>query len=88
MIHSELCERIKFDHTDTCKLHKSVYVFENKTKKILKKFEIETDLTIPAKRQELVSIKKKKCIYCGFCHSIRPKTESQRKTINLILLVS
>ena len=60
VIHWELCKKLKFDHTTKCYMHKPESVPENETHKILWDFEIKTDHLIPARRPDLMIIKKKR----------------------------
>ena len=59
MIYLELCKRLKFDHMTKWYIHKPESVPENKTHKILRDFEKQTDLLIQARRPNLVLIYKK-----------------------------
>ena len=59
VIHWELCKKMKFDHTTKWYMHKPESVLENEPHKILWNFEIQTHYLIPARRPDLVIIKKK-----------------------------
>ena len=45
----ELRKRMKFDPTTKCHMHKQDSILENKTHKILRDFELQTDYLIPVK---------------------------------------
>ena len=56
LIHWELCNELKFDHTNKWYMHKPETVLENETLKILWDFKIQTDHVIQAKRPNLVIV--------------------------------
>ena len=56
----ELCKKFKFDRTNKLYMHKSEFVLENETHKILLDFEIQTDHLISVEGSDLVIVKKKK----------------------------
>ena len=58
MIHWELCNNLKFDHTNKCYKDKTESVLENETHKLFWDFEIQTDHLILARRPDLVIVKK------------------------------
>ena len=72
----ELCNRLKFDHTDKYFMNKPESDQENVSKKILRDFEIKTYHLIPARRPDLVIINKKR-------RPLRPLNENQRKRIQI-----
>ena len=63
VIHWKLCKKLKFPHTNKWYMHKLEYILENETRKILREFEIQTDLSIPARRPDRELINKNKRIY-------------------------
>ena len=60
VIHSELCKKLKFEHTTKQYSHKPESVLENETHKILWDFAIQTDNWIPTRRPDWVIINKKR----------------------------
>ena len=60
VIHWEMCKKVKFDHTNKWYMQKPAPVLENDTHKLLWDFNIQTDHLIPARRPDLIIIKKKK----------------------------
>ena len=60
VIHSELCKKFKFDHTNKRYLHNRESVLENETHKFLCDREIQMDRFITARRLEFVIVKKHK----------------------------
>ena len=59
VIHWEICQKFKFDHTN---MHNPESVLENDTHKLLWDFDIQTDHLISARRPDLIIINKKKKI--------------------------
>ena len=55
-IYSELCKKIKFDHTNKWYMHNPESVLENERHKLLWDFEIQTDHLISAMRPDLVIV--------------------------------
>ena len=87
MIHSELCKKLKYDHTTLWYIHCPESVLKNETHKILWDFERQ-DHQIPTRRPDLVIIsqnnKKKKrkrenLPYDGFCCPGEPQSQNKRK---------
>ena len=64
VIHWEMCKKCKFDHTNKWYMHNPTPVLENDMHKLLWDFNIQTDLLIPARRLDLIIIKKKKKRTC------------------------
>ena len=60
MIHRELYQKYKFDHTNIWYMHNLDSVLENEMHKILWDFEIQTDHIIFARRPDLVIVNKTK----------------------------
>ena len=60
VIHRELCQKLKFDHTNKWYIHNQESILENKTHKILWDFEIQTDHLISARQLDLVIINNNK----------------------------
>ena len=60
VIHWEMCKKLKFDHTNKWYMHTSAPLLENATHKLLWDFNIQTDHLIPARRPDLIIIKKKR----------------------------
>ena len=60
VIHWEMCKKFKFDHANKSYMHNPAPVLENDTHKLLWDFNIQTDHLIPARRPDLIIIKKKK----------------------------
>ena len=60
VIHWEMCRRVQFDHTNEWYIHNPAPVLENDTHKLLWDFNIQTDQLIPARRPDLIIIKKTK----------------------------
>ena len=56
MINWELCEKFTFDHTNKWYIYNQESVFENKMRKILWGFKIQTDYLISARRPEQVIV--------------------------------
>ena len=56
VIHWELCERLRFYHTDNWYIHKQESAQENKMYKILWNFELQTTHSVWARRLDLVVI--------------------------------
>ena len=54
MICWKLCKKLNFNHTNKWYMHKTEYVFENKTHKIFWDFEIKIDHLTPARKPNLV----------------------------------
>ena len=71
---------LKFDHTTKWYKHKPESVQENEMHKILLDFEIQMDDQIPARRPDLVLIKKRTCY-----SSSRPQTKNKSEKINKYL---
>ena len=72
MIPWELCKRLKFDQANKWYILKLESVQQNKTHKILRDFEIQTDYLIQTKRPDLVCNNKKKKSFSIFYHSRGP----------------
>ena len=64
MIHLELCEKIRFDHTNKRYMHNPEYVLENETHKLL--FEIQTYHPVSARWPDLLIVNKKTCRIVDF----------------------
>ena len=62
MIHRELCDKFKFDHTNKWYNYKPKYILENEIHKLLWDFEIQTDHLISARQPNLIIINRKKRI--------------------------
>ena len=62
VIHSGMCRKFKFDHTNKWYMHHPAPVVENYSHKLLWDFNIQTDHLIPARRPDLIIINKKKRI--------------------------
>ena len=60
MVYWEMCRKLQFDHTNKWYMHNPAPVLENDTYKLLWDFNILTDQLIPARRPDLIIIKKKK----------------------------
>ena len=60
VIHWEMCNKFKFDHTNKWYMHDPAPVLENATHKLLWDFNIQTDHLSPARRPDLI-IKKIIC---------------------------
>ena len=60
VIHWELYNKFKFDHTNKWYMHNSESVLENEMHKLLWDFEIQMDHLISARRPDVVIINKKK----------------------------
>ena len=60
VIHWEMCQKFKFDHTNKWYMHNPAPVLENAMHKLLWDFKIQTDHLIPARRSDLIIINKKK----------------------------
>ena len=93
VIHWEMCNKFKFDHTNKWYMHNPAPVLENATHKLLWAFNVQTDDQIPARRQNLIIINKKKkkkrtCKIVDFAvpahHRIKLK-ESEKKDKYLVL---
>ena len=57
VIHWEMCEKFKFDHTNKWYMHNSTPALDNATHKLLRDFNIQTDYLIPARRPDWIIIK-------------------------------
>ena len=64
MIHSEMCKKLKFDHTNKWYMHNPAPVLENDTLKLLWDFDIHTDHLISARRPDLIISNKTKKRIC------------------------
>ena len=60
VFHWEMCKKFKFDHTKKWYMHNPAHVLENNTHKFQWDINIQTDYIIPARRSDLIIIKKKK----------------------------
>ena len=60
VIHREMCEKLKFDHTNKWYMHNPEPLLENYTHKLRWDIDIETDHLISARRPDLIIINKKK----------------------------
>ena len=60
VIHGELCKKLEFDYTDKWYMLNPESVLENKTHKLLRDFEIQTDNLISARRPDLIILNEKK----------------------------
>ena len=61
-------------------IYKPEFVLENETHKYLGNFEIQTDHLIPARKTDLMKIKKKENMPCdGVCRASGLQNENQRK---------
>ena len=58
-IHLELCNKLKYDYTTKWYMHNSKAIQENETHKILCDFEIQINHLIPARKPNLMIVKKK-----------------------------
>ena len=56
MIHWEMCQKFKFDHTNKLYMHKPASVLENDTHKHRWDFDIHTDHLISVRRSDLIII--------------------------------
>ena len=59
VIHWELCQKSKFDHTNKWYMYNLESVLENETNKVLWNFEIQTDHLILVRQPDLVIVKKR-----------------------------
>ena len=59
VIHWELCKKLEFDHTNKWYMHNPESVLENKTHKLLRNFEMQTDHLISARQPDTIIINKK-----------------------------
>ena len=62
VVHLEMYNKFKFDHTNTWYMHNPAPVLENDTHKLLWDFNIQTDHLIPVRRPDLIIINKMKRI--------------------------
>ena len=60
VIHREMCQEFKFDHTNKWYIHNPTSVLENDTHILLWNFEIQTDPQISAQRLDFIIINKKR----------------------------
>ena len=60
VIHWEMCKKFKIDHTNKWYMLNPAPVLENDTHKLLKDFNIQMDHLIPARRPDLIIIKKRR----------------------------
>ena len=60
VIHWEMCNKLKFDHTNKWCMPNPEYVLVNETHRLLRDFEIQTYHTISARRPDLAIIKQEK----------------------------
>ena len=60
VIHWEMCQKFKYDHTNKWYMHSPSAVLENDTHKLLWDFDIHTDHLISANRLDLIIINKKR----------------------------
>ena len=60
VIHSEMCKKFKFDHTNKWFMHNPAPVLVNYSQKLLWDFNIQTDQLISARRPDLIVINNKK----------------------------
>ena len=58
VIHSDMCKKFKFDHTNKWYMHNPTPVQRNYTRKLLWDFDIHTDPLISHRRPDLIIIKK------------------------------
>ena len=82
MIHWELCQKSKFDHTNKSYIHNLESVVETETDKIFWDFEIQTDHLISARRPDLVIVnnkKKENLPNSENCFLVRAQSENKRK---------
>ena len=83
IISSELCKKLKFDHTNKWYMHNLDSVQENETHKILWDFIIQTDHLILSRRPDLVIIKKRKkkrtCRIGDFVVPVDHRKKNERK---------
>ena len=80
----ELCKKFKFNHTNKRYMHNPESVLENKTRKILWDFEIQTDHLISARWPDQVIVNKKKCVCVCVCVWERER-ERERERVYRIL---
>ena len=59
VIHWEMCQKFKFDHTNKSYMHNQASVLENDPHKFLWDFDIHTDHLISARRPDLIIINNK-----------------------------
>ena len=89
MIHWELCEKLKFNHTNKWYTHNPTSALENDTHKLLWDFDIQTDHLISTRRPDLIIINEKKrtCKIVDFAvpadHIIKLKESEKDKYLNL-----
>ena len=89
VIHWEMWKKFQFDHTNKWYMHNPAPVLENDSHKLLWDFNIQTDHQIPAKRQDLIIIKKKENLQnCRLCcpggpQKNRKESEKKDKYIDL-----
>ena len=89
VILKELCEKLKFNHTNKCYMHSLKFFLENEMHKVLLDFEIQTDHLISARRPDLILVNKKKkkkkkkkkenLPNCGLCCPGLPQSKIERK---------
>ena len=60
VIHWEMCQKFKFDHTNKWYMHSPAYVLENDIHKLVWDFDIQTDHLISARRPDLIIINNNK----------------------------
>ena len=81
VIHWELCKKLKFDHTSKWYMHNPEYIRENETHKLLRDFNIQTDLLISVRRPYLIIFNKNKenLQNCRLCCLSWPQSKSESK---------
>ena len=77
VIHWEMCQKFKSDHTNKWYMHNPAPVLENDTHKILWDFDIQTDHLIPARPYNNQQ-KKKNLQNCRLCCPGRPQNKTER----------
>ena len=79
VIHWEMCEKFKFDHTNKWYMHNPAPVLENDSHKLLWDFKIQTNHLILARSPDLIIINKKKenLQNCWLCCPGGPQNKSE-----------
>ena len=68
VIHWEMCNKLKFDHTNKWYMHNPAPVLENNTHKLLWDFDMHMDHLISARRPDLIIINKNENLQnCRLC---------------------
>ena len=87
VINWEMCEELKFDHTNKWYVHNPAPVQENDTHKLLRDFDEQTDHLISARKPDLIKLKKceKKEKYLDLARELKKLWNTKMTIIPIVI---